>query len=171
MNEQYSGPYVHPSFFKYHGPAEKPGNYLFICENCPSKKKPDGTLRTYSCNKKSRQNLFSHMKSEHPGLLLTFKSACQNSHTATAPTKRKLVSDCDEVEDAEITRQVTLEEAFQSKPAKRSKISFYTQEQFDGYVVDYIIEGLLPLSHVDSPAFIKLMSFISPGIIKNYKIN
>jgi hypothetical protein len=64
-----------------------------------------------------------------------------------------------------------LEEAFQSKPAKRSKISFYTQEEFAGYVVDYIIEGLLPVSHIDSPAFIKVMSFISLDIIKNYKIN
>ncbi|KAK4008667.1 hypothetical protein OUZ56_013800 [Daphnia magna] len=64
MDESYSGVFVHPSFFKYHGPAGKAGNYLFICENCPSKKKPDGTLWTYSCNQKSRQNLFSHMKSE-----------------------------------------------------------------------------------------------------------
>ena len=80
------------------------------------------------------------------GRVLSFKAACQNSHTATAATKRKLVSDCDEVDDAEIIRQVTLEEAFQSKPAKRRKISFYTQEEFDGYLVDYIIGGLLPLS-------------------------
>jgi hypothetical protein len=109
------------------------------------------------------------MKSEHPGLLLSFKAACQqSSHTITTLTKRKLASDCDEVEDAEIqSRQATMEEAFKPKPAKKSKISFYTQEEFDGYVLDYIIEGLLPLKHVDSPAFIKLMSFISPGIIKN----
>ncbi|EFX67646.1 hypothetical protein DAPPUDRAFT_261281 [Daphnia pulex] len=39
---------------------------------------------------------------------------------------------------------------------------FVHPKEFDGYVVDYIIEGLLPIKHVDSPAFIKLMSFISP---------
>ncbi|KAK4023356.1 hypothetical protein OUZ56_008773 [Daphnia magna] len=107
------------------------------------------------------------MKSVHPGLLLSFKAACQqSSHTITTPTKRKPASDCDEVEDAEIqSRQATLEEAFQPKSAKKSKISFYTQEEFDGYVLDYIIEGLLPLKHVDSPAFIKLMRCVSPGII------
>ena len=46
------------------------------------------------------------------GRVLSFKAACQNSHTATALPKKKLVSDCDEVEDAEIIRQFTLEEAF-----------------------------------------------------------
>jgi hypothetical protein len=44
MDEYYSGVFVHPSYFKYHGPVEKPGNYLATCENFPSKKKPDGTL-------------------------------------------------------------------------------------------------------------------------------
>jgi hypothetical protein len=44
MDEHYSGVFVHPSYFKYHDPVEKPGNYLSICENCPSKKTPDGTL-------------------------------------------------------------------------------------------------------------------------------
>ncbi|KAK4023412.1 hypothetical protein OUZ56_008824 [Daphnia magna] len=96
------------------------------------------------------------MKSVHPGLLLSFKAACQqSSHTITTPTKRKPASDCDEVEDAEIqSRQATLEEAFQPKSAKK--------KEFDGYVLDYIIEGLLPLKHVDSPAFIKLMRCVSP---------
>ncbi|EFX75832.1 hypothetical protein DAPPUDRAFT_249762 [Daphnia pulex] len=69
-------------------------------------------------------------------------TACQqSSHTITTPTKRKLASDCDEVEDAEIqSRQATLEEAFQPKSAKK--------KEFDRYVLDYIIEGLLPLKHL-----------------------
>jgi hypothetical protein len=80
--------FIHPKYFKYHGPAEKSGNSLFICLNCPSKKNNSGYLRTYSNNDKSRQNLYKHMQSELHGFLVSFKS---DSHQGTkSGCKRKL---------------------------------------------------------------------------------
>jgi hypothetical protein len=85
---EYSGIFIHPKYFKYHGPAEKSGNSLFICLNCPSKKNNSGSLRTYSNNDKSRQNLYKHMQSELHGFLVSFKS---DSHQGTkSGCKRKL---------------------------------------------------------------------------------
>lgn len=68
--------YVHPQFFTYHGPAEKAGNSHFICINCPNKIKNNGKLKTISVSDISRQNLYSHLLSKHPGLLSSFKAAC-----------------------------------------------------------------------------------------------
>ena len=144
-NIEYRGIFIHPKYFKYHGLAEKSGNSLFICLNCPSKKKNSGSLRTYSNNDKSRQNLYSHMQSEHPGLLASFKSDCNQG--IKSGCKRKLVELNNE--DGNVNRQITIEESLASKP-KKLKMAPLTQEQFDNYLVNYITESLLPLHHVEN---------------------
>jgi hypothetical protein len=85
--------YVHPQFFTYHGPAEKAGNSNYICINCRNKIKNNGKLKTISVSDISRQNLYSHLSSKHPGLLSSFKAACIRGEQT--PSKRTQEEDSD----------------------------------------------------------------------------
>jgi hypothetical protein len=81
------------NFFTYHGPAEKAGNLHYICITCPNKIKTNGKLKTFSVSDISRQNLYSHLSSKHPGLLSSFKAACVRGEQT--PSKRTQDEDSD----------------------------------------------------------------------------
>ena len=84
----------------------------------------------------------------HPGLLYSFDEACRKG------SKRK----------RDDTRQLSIEESFAEKPPK-AKVKTFTQEEFDDFVVNYVIDGVLPLQHVESEAFTTLMNNVAPGRI------
>ncbi len=59
-------------------------------------------------------------------------------------------------------RYGSLEEAMAQKP-KEPKLSFYTQEEFGTFVVDYIVDSVLPLRHVDTEPFKTFIERIAEG--------
>ncbi len=50
---------------------------------------------------------------------------------------------------------------------KKPKLSFYSQEEFDTFVVDYIVDSVLPLRHVDTEPFKTFMERVAAGILNN----
>ncbi|EFX69934.1 hypothetical protein DAPPUDRAFT_257830 [Daphnia pulex] len=40
----------------------------------------------------------------------------------------------------------------------------YTQKEFDQYVSNYIVDGVLPLNHVETESFKELMQQLAPAL-------
>lgn len=85
-------------------------------------------------------------------MLNSFDESCRQL------SKRKKV---DSAEEGEM-RQPSLHEAFAPKPPK-AKLKIFTQDEFDNYIVNYVIDSVLPLQHVDCEAFTILMRNVAPG--------
>ncbi|KAI9553783.1 putative zinc finger BED domain-containing protein 6-like [Daphnia sinensis] len=110
----------------------------------------------------SRQNLYSHLSSKHPGLLSSFKAACLRGESQ--PKKRKCdeVVDLDGIENNPSKRQATIQESLTLKLRKPPK-PVLTQEEFDNVVLNYVVDSVLPLRHVETDPFRELMKKVSPN--------
>ena len=156
------GLYICPNFFKYFGPTETQGNYLYQCLKCPivvdCQVKPSVL---YSCCDKSRNNLKAHMKVRHYtffiflwilnvylydqskniGMFDSFVSACQSS---AEKRKRVDVEACN-VSGSEScsssNSQISVKEGFSNTFKVRKAI--YTQKEFDHYICNYIVVNIL----------------------------
>lgn len=100
------------------------------------------------------------LKAKHIGLLESFIS---ESSTKQPPTKRKRLCE-DEASDnneasVSIQSQLSLSEAF--RPSRRKVVS---NEEALNYVLWYIVEAVLPISHVESDPFKEFLNGILPGI-------
>jgi hypothetical protein len=155
--------YVHPQFFTYHGPAEKAGNSHYICINCPNKIKNNGKLKTISVSDISRQNLYSHLSSKHPGLLSSFKAACIRGEQT--PSKRNREEDSDTADLQVNKRQATIQDSLTLPLIKPLRPVALSQEEFDDVVLNYIVDSVLSLRHVETEPFRELMKQVSPSMI------
>ncbi len=150
--------FISEQFFSFKGAGKKAGSSLYQCLNCPENlKKKNGAPMYYSCSDISRSNLREHLKSKHLGLLLSFDIACKEVPSA----KRKLNDSSVETEDSK--RQVSLQEAFSSPKPKKPRLHFFSQEEFDNYVVDYVVDSVMPLRHVDTNPFRTFMLRVAQG--------
>lgn len=104
------------------------------------------------------------MESKHPGLVSAFKEACEKKLKGALKRKRDDESDCAEVESAEELPSVSASKqpSIRDSLLKKVKMTF-TQESFDNFIVEYIVDGVLPTSHVETAHFRKLMDRLAPG--------
>jgi hypothetical protein len=57
--------------------------------------------------------------------------------------------------------QISLKEGFSNTSKVRK--TMYTQKEFDQYVSNYIVDGVLPLNHVETESFKELMQQLAPS--------
>lgn len=138
---------VSQEFFQYMGPAERTGNSLYRCKKCSF----GGQLKSISCVDTSRQNLKKHIVSIHPSELTKFSMLCDELRDVKLSTKRK---------NDQIPGNNS---ATQMKQMKLDSCSSPTQQQLDRFVVDYIIDSVLSVHHVDTDAFRRFIHNITQG--------
>ncbi len=63
--------------------------------------------------------------------------------------------------DASNSVQISLKEGFSNTSKVRK--AMYTQKEFDQYVSNYIVDGVLSLNHVETESFKELMQQLTPG--------
>ena len=129
---------VPEDFFVYAGAASKTGNSLYRCQNCP----PGNISKIISCSDVSRQNLKKHIEHRHAVLLASFEMACDRLRDQKA-RKNKADTAVGDLSGAPPLKQARLDESMRP----------LTQHVVDEYVLDYVVESVLPLHHVDMPAF------------------
>ncbi|CAM4426082.1 unnamed protein product [Leuciscus chuanchicus] len=113
-------------------------NLKFLCKLCPP-----GLNKQVRTSATSSSNLKRHIELRHPSYLGKYlrlnderkKSLTKRGPPPSTPTQVKLT-------------------AFSKGPA----VSFVSQQQVDKLVLDYIVGDLQPLSKVEKPSFIKLVT-------------
>jgi hypothetical protein len=95
----------------------------------------------------------------------SFVSVCQSS---AAKRKRVDVEACN-VSGSEScsssNSQISVKEGFSNIFKVRKAI--YTQKEFDHYICNYIVDSVLPISHVQTESFKEFMEQLAPGNYQN----
>lgn len=141
---------VPEDFFQYIGPADKAGNSLYRCLKCTF----GGQQKSISCGDKSRQNLKKHISAMHPSQLTKFEMLCDDLREQNCGKKRTR----DQLDGDKLVPAVK-----QRKLDSFSSLTQLTQHQLDSYVVDYIVDSVLPVHQVDTEAFRRLIHKITQG--------
>lgn len=143
---------VPDDFFEYIGPADKAGNSLYRCKKCTV----GGQRKTISCVDTSRQNLKKHISAVHPTLLTKFQHLCDDQREQSLSSKRAGGSASNK-SDGHHGSEPPM------KQIKMDSASLLTQHQLDGYIVDYIVDNVLSVHHVDTDAFRRLINSVTQG--------
>jgi len=140
---------VPEEFFVYAGAAAKNGNSLYRCQKCP----PGFSSKTISCSEcdVSRQNLKKHIEHRHAALLASFEMACDSLHDRKARNKR--AGTAGDLSNAPPLKQARLD----------AQMGPLTQHALDNYIMEYLVESVLPIHHVDTPAFRKYTQRLTAG--------
>ncbi|KAH9500818.1 hypothetical protein Btru_073095 [Bulinus truncatus] len=138
---------VPKEYFQYIGPAEKAGNSLYRCEKCSF----DGQQKSISCVNTSRQNLKKHIAAVHPSCLTKFSKLCDELWQEKCGTKRH----SEQLHENNSGSQM--------KQTKLESCSVLTQQKLDSFVVDYIVDSVLSVHHVNTDSFRRLIHQITQG--------
>uniref|UniRef100_A0A3B3T9V4 HAT C-terminal dimerisation domain-containing protein n=1 Tax=Paramormyrops kingsleyae TaxID=1676925 RepID=A0A3B3T9V4_9TELE len=113
-------------------------NLTFLCKLCPPalKKQVRTSMTSFS-------NLKRHVELKHSSSVKAYMQALQG-HRGKGKTPSQSPQ----------TTQVTLPAAFRG---------IISQQQVDRLIIDYIVGDLQPLSKVEKPSFIKLVTGLQPG--------
>lgn len=141
---------VPAEFFILKGPSSTKDSYKFTCQRCMS---------VISCSYKSRYNLTQHIKSKHTQALHKFQSLCgaldgRKKSGAAADIDIEVVpSTSADVE--EVTKRKSVDDFFQIP---------LNQKRLDEFIVDYLMESVLPFNHVSSDAFQNFVKRLAPKL-------
>uniref|UniRef100_A0A667YGW7 HAT C-terminal dimerisation domain-containing protein n=1 Tax=Myripristis murdjan TaxID=586833 RepID=A0A667YGW7_9TELE len=131
----------HEGFNSPPGAAGLAKNLTFLCKSCPPALKKQ--VRTSAS---STSNLKRHLELKHPSSVRKYLQVLDNHKKLSGKGKN---TPCQPQ-----TTQVTLPAAF------RGMIS---QQHVDKLIMDYIVGDLQPLSKVEKPSFIKLVTGLQPS--------
>uniref|UniRef100_A0A8C5EBT5 HAT C-terminal dimerisation domain-containing protein n=1 Tax=Gouania willdenowi TaxID=441366 RepID=A0A8C5EBT5_GOUWI len=123
-------------------------NLTFLCKLCPP-----GLNKQVRTSATSSSNLKRHIELKHPSYLAKYLRL--NDERKKSLTKRG-------PPPPSTPTQVKLT-LFSKGPA----VSFVSQQQVDKLVLDYIVGDLQPLSKVEKPSFIKLVTGLQPSRHEN----
>jgi len=138
---------VPKEYFQYVGPAEKAGNSLYRCKKCSF----GGQQKSISCVNTSRQNLKKHIAAVHPSCLTKFNKLCDELRQEKCGAKRH----SEQLHENNSGSQL--------KQTKLESCSVLTQQQLDSFVVDYIVDSVLSVHHVNTDSFRRLIHQITQG--------
>ena len=141
--------FVPSEYFESKGPTSTKGTWLYSCKKCINK--------TISTSVKSRYNLRQHIKSKHTHALKKYDEACiSNDNRKAVPS-----TSSDKTSTASTEIQPTVIQGFKGLTTPFR----FNQKQLDSWIVNYIVDSVLPFNHVDSEAFKSLIGHMAPKLI------